>query len=151
MPSLWSETTFTRVAYSIKKNKKKTLLLEKGLAELSIQYLRKMVQYSLHLRVAQSFQLQHKEACNMNHIQIHATYATVTFSVDHFHCLSVCWVKTGRNYRWSRAHGKTWAQYTNVIVQHHKFQCIFTASCYCCILFFISSLYYTVWYTTYIQ
>lgn len=50
-----------------------------------------MVQYSLHLRVAQPFQLQHKEAYNINHIQIHATYATVTFSVDNFRS-SVCWV-----------------------------------------------------------
>lgn len=50
--------------------------------------------HSLHLRVAQPFQPQHKDAYNINHIQIHATYATVTFSVDNFFavCLLVAWL-----------------------------------------------------------
>lgn len=76
-----------------------------------------MVQYFLHLRVAQPFQFQHKEAYDINHIQIHATYATVTFSVHNFRCLSAgCCVKTVRRYRWSCAHGNTWVRYTNVLI-----------------------------------
>lgn len=92
VPSLWSETTFYPTCFLDKKRKRKkkeTLLLEKSLAELSIQHLRKMAQYSLHLRVTAAFSastqrsLQHKSHSNSG-----ATYATVTFSVDNFRCLS---------------------------------------------------------------
>lgn len=59
---------------------------------------------TLHLRVAQPLQLQHKEAYNINHIQIPATYATVTISIVNFRCLPAgCCVKTARNYRRSHA------------------------------------------------
>lgn len=103
LSSLWSKITRFQAASLILK-KRHFFYLRKVSLNYAYSTWEKWCR-TLHLRVAQPLQLQHKEAYNINHIQIPATYATVTISIVNFRCLPAgCCVKTARNYRRGHAH-----------------------------------------------